>query len=61
VINLDPCSNSREILNVPAAKHYTAEDNGLILPLDLWNLMQAQFHPAPSLTLSGSARRKTSW
>jgi hypothetical protein len=28
-INLDPCSNSREIPNVPAARHYTAQDNGI--------------------------------
>ena len=27
-IDLDPCSNSREIPNVPAARHYTAQDNG---------------------------------
>ena len=31
-IDLDPCSNSIGIPNVPAAKHYTAEDNGLLLP-----------------------------
>ncbi len=31
-IDLDPCSNSREIPNVPAARHYTAQDNGLLLP-----------------------------
>ena len=30
VIDLDPCSNSREILNVPATRHYTAQDNGLV-------------------------------
>jgi hypothetical protein len=32
-IDLDPCSNCREISNVPAARHYTVEDNGLLL---LW-------------------------
>ena len=32
-IDLDPCSNSREIPNVPAARHYTAQDNGLV---QLW-------------------------
>jgi hypothetical protein len=32
VIDLDPCSNSREIPNVPAARHYTAQDNGLVQP-----------------------------
>jgi hypothetical protein len=31
-IDLDPCSNSREISNVPAARHYTVEDNGLVQP-----------------------------
>ena len=31
-IDLDPCSNCREISNVPAARHYTVEDNGLLLP-----------------------------
>ena len=31
-IDLDPCSNSREIPNVPAARHYTAQDNGLVQP-----------------------------
>ena len=31
-IDLDPASNSREIPNVPAARHYTAQDNGLIQP-----------------------------
>lgn len=31
-IDLDPCSNSREIPNVPAAMHYTAQDNGLLRP-----------------------------
>jgi hypothetical protein len=31
-IDLDPCSNSREIPNVPAARHYTVQDNGLVQP-----------------------------
>jgi hypothetical protein len=31
-IDLDPCSNSREIPKVPAARHYTAQDNGLVHP-----------------------------
>ena len=31
-IDLDPASNSREIPNVPAARHYTAQDNGLMQP-----------------------------
>ena len=32
VIDLDPCSNSHKFPNVPAVKHYTAEDNGLVQP-----------------------------
>ena len=31
-IDLNPCSNSREILDVPAARYYTAQDNGLLQP-----------------------------
>ena len=31
-IDLDPCSNSKEIPNVPAARHYTIRDNGLVQP-----------------------------
>ncbi|MDO9036678.1 MAG: hypothetical protein Q7U51_15960 [Methanoregula sp.] len=31
-IDLDPYSNSRQIPNVPAAKYYTAQDNGLVQP-----------------------------
>ena len=29
-IDLDPRSNNREIPNVPAARHFTARDNGLV-------------------------------
>jgi hypothetical protein len=32
VIDLDPCSNSRETPNVPAGWHHTVEDNGLVQP-----------------------------
>lgn len=31
-IDLDPCSNSKDDPHVPAADHYTAEDDGLTLP-----------------------------
>jgi len=31
-IDMDPASNSREIPNVPAARHYNAQDNGLVQP-----------------------------
>lgn len=29
-IDIDPCSNSAEITNVPAARHYTLRENGLV-------------------------------
>ena len=32
-IDLDPASNSREIPNVPATRHFTVQDNGLV---QLW-------------------------
>jgi DNA N-6-adenine-methyltransferase (Dam) len=31
-IDLDPCSNSKSAPNVPAARHYTADDMGQMLP-----------------------------
>lgn len=31
-IDLDPCSNSKDTPNIPALDHYTAEDNGLLMP-----------------------------
>jgi len=31
-IDLDPCSNSKSTPNVPAAQHWTQDDNGLIAP-----------------------------
>jgi hypothetical protein len=31
-INLDPASNSHDIPNLPEARHYTAHDNGFVLP-----------------------------
>jgi hypothetical protein len=30
-IDHDPASNSREIPNVPAARHYTVQDNEIVL------------------------------
>ena len=39
-IDLDPCSNSRAIPNVPAARHYTAQDNRLVQPFDELELFQ---------------------
>jgi hypothetical protein len=32
VIDVDPCSKSHEIPNVPAARHYTVHDNGFVQP-----------------------------
>jgi hypothetical protein len=32
VVDLDPCSNSHEVPNVPAVHHYTREDDGLSKP-----------------------------
>ncbi|MDO8872215.1 MAG: hypothetical protein Q7V05_05740 [Methanoregula sp.] len=40
-IDLDPCSNSREFPNVPAARHYTAQDNGLV---QLWGGRSSSTH-----------------
>lgn len=31
-LDLDPCSNSHEVPNVPARRHFTAEDDGLSQP-----------------------------
>lgn len=31
MIDLDPCSNSKEIPNVLAARHYTDQVNGLVV------------------------------
>ncbi len=44
-IDLDPSSNSREIPNVPAARHYTAQDNGLVQPWDGRVFLNPPFGP----------------
>jgi len=44
-IDLDPCSNSREIPNVPAARHYTYEDNGLVQPWEGRVFLNPPFGP----------------
>ena len=44
-IDLDPCSNSREIPNVPAARHYTAQDNGLVQPWEGRVFLNPPFGP----------------
>jgi len=44
-IDLDPASNSREIPSVPAARHYTAQDNGLILPWEGRVFLNPPFGP----------------
>jgi len=44
-IDLDPASNSREIPNVPAARHYTAQDNGLVQPWEGRVFLNPPFGP----------------
>lgn len=44
-IDLDPASNSREIPNVPAARHYTTQDNGLVQPWDGRVFLNPPFGP----------------
>lgn len=41
-IELDPCSNSKLNPNVPALKHYTKEDDGLI---QMWNAKTLYMNP----------------
>jgi hypothetical protein len=45
IIDLDPASNNREIPNVPAARHYTAQDNGLVQPWDGRIFLNPPFGP----------------
>ena len=63
-IDLDPTSNSREIPNVPAAMHYTAQDNGLVQPWEGWVFLNPPFGPGveqwfSKLYLERSAGRTT--
>src|SRR5512137_2821532 len=44
-IDLDPCSNSHEIPNVPASRHYTAQDNGLVQPWEGRVFLNPPFGP----------------
>ena len=44
-IDLDPASNSQEIPNVPAARHYTAQDNGLVQPWEGRVFLNPPFGP----------------
>jgi hypothetical protein len=44
-IDLDPASNSREIPNVLAAMHYTAQDNGLVQPWEGRVFLNPPFGP----------------
>jgi len=44
-IDLDPASNSHEIPNVPAARHYTIQDNGLVLPWEGRLFLNPPFGP----------------
>jgi hypothetical protein len=51
-IDLDPCSNSHEIPNVPAARHYTIQDNGLVQPWDGRVFINPQFWPGVEVWFS---------
>jgi len=63
-IDLDPASNSQEIPNVPAARHYTAQDNGLVQSWDGRVFLNPPFGPGverwfSKLYLEWSAGRTT--
>jgi hypothetical protein len=51
-IDLDPCSNSAEIPNVPAAKHYTIKDNGLVQPWEGRVFLNPPFGPGVEVWFS---------
>ena len=44
-IDLDTASNSREMPNVPAARHYTSQDNGLVQPWEGRVFLNPPFGP----------------
>ena len=45
MIDLDPISNSREIPNAPAVRHYTAQDNELVQPWAGLGFLNPPFGP----------------
>jgi hypothetical protein len=51
-IDLDPCSNSAEIPNVPAAKHYTIKNNGLVQPWEGRVFLNPPFGPGVEVWFS---------
>jgi hypothetical protein len=51
-IDLDPASNSREIPNVPAASHYTAQENGLVQPWEGKIFLNPPFGPGVEVWFS---------
>lgn len=51
-IDQDPCSNSREIPNVPAAMYYTVEDNGLVQPWEGRIFLNPPFGPGVEIWFS---------
>jgi len=57
-IDLDPCSNSREIPNVPAARHYTAQDNGLVQPWEGRVFLNPPFGPGVERWFSKSYQER---
>lgn len=51
-IDLDPASNSKEIPNVPAARHYTIRDNGLVQPWEGRVFLNPPFGPGVEVWFS---------
>ena len=52
-IDLDPCSNSKEFPNVPAAaRHYTIQDNGLVQPWEGRVFINPPFGPGVEVWFS---------
>jgi hypothetical protein len=51
-IDLDPCSNSRESPNVPAARHYTVQENGLEQPWEGKVFLNPPFGPGVEVWFS---------
>jgi hypothetical protein len=51
-IDLDPCNNSTEIPNVPAARHYTMQDNELVQPREGRVFINPPFGPGVEVWFS---------
>jgi hypothetical protein len=59
-IDLDPCSNSKEIPNIPAARHYTIQDNGLVQPWEGGGSSSTR-HSGPVLSDGSRSYTKSGW